>query len=148
MLLFFPHPAGGLGLRRSVVAWLSDRSPRWTLHIHQANVDLPVLMAYLLASDGPDRVMRLNTVVRSAADVGPARTFLGHLVEMGRLPATTRTEVYRGELVDILGEPPAADVHLFGLPHLVDLDKLNALHEAHGGASLFLLDSGHESLLA
>jgi len=131
---------------RSVNVWLSDRSPDWELSLHVANLDLPVLLAYLLAHPLQGAI-RLGTVVRSDGAVADAERFLADVIELGRVPRAEAL-VRSGSFLDALREAPRADVQLMGLPQDIDLEALGRIHEAAGGACWFLQDSGQESALA
>lgn len=146
LVLFHPHPDGGLGPRRGLDVWLSDRHPDWRLRLHVANVDLPVLVGYLLATCWKVP-LRLVTVVREPDAVVPARAFLAGLAEAGRLPDRTAIEVRTGSFRERLTEG-AADVCLFGIGPQAERDALVGIARASGAACLFLMDSGQESALA
>lgn len=148
LAVFFPHPGGqALEHARRVQVWVSDRSPDWTIGLHLANLDLPVLTGFLV-SRWHGGALRMVTAVRELAHVEPARRFLGELVEAGRLPPDTGRVVLDGSIYDALRDAPPADLHVFGLATDPDPERLRALHQAAGGASIFVLDSGRESLLA
>ncbi len=145
--VFAPHPDGALGRGKVVTVWLSERSPGWALTIHNANLDLPVLFAYLLARKAGSRI-RLATVVRTIEDRADAYAFLQKLMEQGRLPGDTEIHVGEGDFIEAVQSSPYADVHLFGLPTAIDKDRVDEIRDASGGACVFLLDSGQESILA
>jgi hypothetical protein len=147
MAVFLPHPEGDLGRGRDVTVWLSERSPDWELRLHNTNLDLPVLLAYLLTRQGRGR-MRLSTVVRNAGEEGAARGFLKRLSVAGRLPQATDIEVAAGDFIAAVRASPYADIHLFGIATTVDVPRLEEIRDAAGGACIFLLDSGQESVLA
>lgn len=146
MLLVLPDP-DGLGEGGDVDVWVSDRSPDWAVRIHLANLDLQVLVGWLLASAMHMRLC-LVTVLRDEAMRPEAEGFLSDLIEMGRLPATTSSKVLVGQFMEQLTHAPPAQVHLFGMPLIVDLDQLVQIRERVGGTALFVLDSGQESALA
>ncbi len=147
LMLFVPHPSGGLGNRRRVDVWLSDRAPEWALELHTANLDLPVLLGYLLAGAWDVRI-RLVMAVRDEANERDARAFMGKVVEGCRLPDDTLIEVLSGGFLERLAERSASDVHLFGLPASIDRARLLEIATAAGGACLFVMDSGRESAFA
>lgn len=130
----------------AVGVWLSDRSPQWELSLKVANLDLPVLLAYLLTKPTDGRI-HLATVLRSASDVPAAQAFLDDLIELGRLPHTD-AHVVSGPFAERLAEAPRADLHVFGLPEQLDLPRLQQLREQAGAPCLFVQDSGLESALA
>jgi hypothetical protein len=147
MGVFLPHPDGSLGRAQQITVWLSERSPDWALNMHNANLDLPVLIGYLLGSQ-PGTKLRLSTVIRTIEDRSEANSFLLRLSDQGRLPRNTEVHVGEGAFIDAASESPYSDIHIFGLPTTIDKRRLAAIRDACGGACLFLLDSGQESILA
>jgi solute carrier family 12 sodium/potassium/chloride transporter 2 len=147
MGVFLPHPDGSLGRAQQVTVWLSERSPDWALNMHNANLDLPVLIGYLLGSQ-PGAQLRLSTVIRTIEDKANAFGFLVRLSDQGRLPKNTDVHVGEGAFLDAASDSPYSDIHIFGLPTTIDKRRLSAIRDACGGACLFLLDSGQESILA
>lgn len=131
---------------RRVAVWLSDRSPDWALGLHVANLDLPVLLAYLLTRP-LEGMTALVTVLRDPSARPDAQRFLGDLVELGRLPRTS-VHVLDGPFAERLADGPRADVHIFGLSERIDIARMRAIHEAVGAPCLFAQDSGQESALA
>ncbi len=131
---------------RSVAVWLSDRHPDWSLSLHVANLDLPVLLAYLLTVPDKGNV-RLATVVRDPTTEDAAQQFLDDVIELGRLPRT-EARVTSGPFLEAVGRSEPAELHLFGLPDQVDLERLRSIHEHLGGPCWFVQDSGQESALA
>ncbi len=131
---------------RNVAVWLSDRHPDWTLDLHVANLDLPVLLAYLLTLPAEGQV-RLCTVVRNAETEDLARGFLADLIELGRLPRT-EARVASGPFFDAIDRSEPADLHILGLPDQIDLARLREIHEHLGGPCWYVQDSGQESALA
>ena len=147
MGVFVPHPEGALGRGVQITVWLSERSPEWQLNMHNANLDLPVLFGHLLGNHAGCS-LRLATVVRSIEDRADANRFLQRLVDQGRLGSRTEIFVGEGDFMNVAASSPYADIHLFGLPTTIDRDRLVEIRDACGGACLFLLDSGQESILA
>jgi len=147
LMLFVPHPGGGLGKRRRVDVWLSSRAPDWALEMHTANLDLPVLLGYLFGQAW-EVPIRLVMVLRDAGDEREARALLRRVVEACRLPDDTVAEVQDGDFLGRLAEHRATDVHLFGLGPTVERDRLLEIARTAGGACLFLMDSGRESAFA
>ena len=137
-----PLPPGA-----TVAVWLSDRSPDWNLRLHNANMDLPVLLAYLVSQSTGGK-LRLVTVVQENSHKPPAEAFLAQLCEMGRLPTNTRIEAVFKPFLDAVAETSGTDLHLFGLARQVQLDRLQAIQRAAHAPCLFTLDSGRESVLA
>ena len=115
--------------------------------MHNANLDLPVLVGHLLSAP-EGATLRLATVVRAIEDRSSAFEFLQRLVDQGRLGNDTEVFVGDGDFLEVAAASPYADVHLFGLPTTIDKERLIEIRDACGGACVFLLDSGQESILA
>jgi hypothetical protein len=146
LVLFLPHPDGGIGKGHEIATWLSDRSPNWQLKLHNANLDLVALVAYLL-SRGRGH-LRIATVVKEADQRDAAQVWLRRLVDMGRLGPTTATDVFEGDFLMALSSSAKADVHVLGLSLAIEVKRLQEIRDASGGACVFLLDSGYESVLS
>ena len=147
LALWQPHPRGRLGDQALIDIWLSDRSPDWHLELHLANIDLPVLIGYLLSKSWGAR-LRLRTLVRDPAQIPAGEAFLEALVEQARLPAGTSVHVGTGDFLTALREAADADLNLFGMPPTVDQARLRTLHAASGGSCLWLMDAGAASAIA
>lgn len=146
VVLAFEDEADRNRTYRQVAVWLSDRSPDWALSLHVANLDLPVLLAYLVTVP-TQGATRLVTSLRGDGDRSGAERFLADVIELGRLPRTQGV-VLEGSLFQALGEVPGADLHILGLPQDIDLAALRRIHEAAGAPCWFVQDSGQESALA
>ncbi|MCA9494208.1 MAG: hypothetical protein KC621_29980, partial [Myxococcales bacterium] len=145
-VLALDDPQRRFGATGTVTVWLSDRSPSWELGLHVTNLDLPVLIAWLLTRRQKGRI-RLATVLRDEEQRAAATAFLEDLVELGRL-ANTTIHVLSGSIDERLRDAPPSDLHVLGMPETVDLARLLQLRDAAGGPCLFVRDSGHESALA
>jgi amino acid transporter len=146
VVLAFDDPAAPMRPCGAVNVWLSDRTPDWSVALHVANLDLPVLLAYLVTRPRQG-VVRLASVVREDWARPAAERFLGDVIELGRLPDTT-AHVLGGTLDQRLSDAPAADLHIFGLSNHVDLKRLREIRDRAGAPCLFVQDSGQESALA
>lgn len=131
---------------KTIDVWLSDRSPEWTLELHLQNLDLPVLVAFLLADAWGGRI-RLRTVVQDPEQTEAAGRFLGALIDQARLPPSTELMVSSGSFNDAL-DSDHGDLNLFGMPPTVSLARLHEIRDRADGPCLWLLDSGGESALA
>jgi len=145
--ILLAHPGGTVGRAKQVSVWLSERSPNWSLEMHNVNLDLPVLAGHLLSA-GEDESLQLCTVVRSIDDRAEAYTFLQKLIDQGRLSRRTGVHVSDEDFIDALKASPYADIHIFGLSTTVEMQRLFKIRDACGGACIFLMDSGQESILA
>lgn len=133
--------------RGEIAVWVSDRSPDWQLGLHLANLDLPML-AGLLLSDYRGGRLNIASAVADPDQVEPARTFLGELVELGRLSKDTGRHAVSRPFMEALGTTVKADICLLGLAAEPQVASLCAMQERANGACLFLKDSGRESVLA
>ncbi|TVQ89530.1 MAG: hypothetical protein EA397_14930 [Deltaproteobacteria bacterium] len=133
--------------RSEIAVWVSDRSPSWEIGLHLANLDLPMLAGLLLSSFRGGR-LHIASAVADPDQVGPARAFLGELVELGRLPKETVKHAVSMPFLDALGTTVTADVTLLGLAREPNLQSLRAMQAKAGGVCVFLKDSGRESVLA
>ncbi len=143
-----PAPDGSLlGDSRRFEVWLSDRSPRWSLRLHNANVDLPILLAYLLSTGSHGKVC-LSTVIQDESNQPKAQAFLEKIIDRGRLPSNSEVRVNIGDFLPAIENNSHTDLAFFGLPQRVEMARLRGLRTAAGCACVFVLDSGQESLLA
>jgi hypothetical protein len=147
MILWLPHPRGGLGKRQVIDVWISDRSPDWKLRLKLANLDLPVLIGFLLAETWGAQ-LRLWSVVRDPEQIDAGVRFLNDLIDQARLPRKTTVHVTSGTFIQALHASSAGDVNIFGMPPSITKERLAEIRTAAAGSCLWLLDSGRESALA
>lgn len=147
LALWQPHPSGRLGEPQLIDIWLSDRSPEWQLQLHLANLDLPVLIGYLL-SQACGAQLRLRSVVRDPEQVAAGAAFMHALIDQARLPSSTTVHVTTGDFIAALKDAADADLNLFGMPPQISKERLGTLHAASGGSCLWLMDAGVASALA
>lgn len=146
--LLYLHPKSGLSYEHSLNVWVSDQSPEWKLGLRLANLDLTVLLGWLIYQNWHAHTLRLLTVVREPAEVPNARAYLGHLIDDARLPPDTAHWIRSGSFLDHLDEAPRADLHVLGLPRKVDTHFMREVVRRTGSSCLFVRDSGRESALA
>ena len=146
VVIYAPHPKSGFGQRQYINIWIRDRSPDWEIEMDIGNLDLSILIAYKLKRNWPAQI-RLITMVDSEEKEQKALEFMKKLVDLARLP---RTEVLvkNGTFKEFLDEAPQADLNIFGLTHEPDFDFMHAMVEKTHTTCLFILDSGHENVLA
>jgi hypothetical protein len=148
LAVYLPPPHQGALRAEKISVWLSERSPHWRLKLHHnSNLDLPLLLAYLLVKTTHGS-LRIRTVLPEGVDPQQAMGFLGRVIDRGRLPVGSSREVLSGDFQEALREAVHADLNVLGLAHRINLGWLRDIRDASGGACLFLLDSGRESLLA
>lgn len=147
VLLFAAHPSAGLGLEKSINLWIHERSPDWPIRMQLGNLDMCLLVAYLLRRNWGAQ-LNLITVVPDAGQTADAQNFLVRLAELSRLPRGVEFHVAHGKFPDCVPHAPQADLNIFGLPDELDFDKLRRLVEEARASCAFLLGSGEESALA
>lgn len=147
VMLFARHPTASLGLEKSINLWVADRSPAWQITMELGNLDLCILVAYLLKRNW-EAELNLITVVQDNSEVSNGKEFLSRLVELARIPKDAHLTVYRGELADRLSQAPQADLNIFGMPGEVDFNRLRRMVEETRASCVFLVGSGEESALA
>jgi amino acid transporter len=147
VLLFARHPAAGLGLEKSINLWVSDRSPDWPITMDLGNLDICLLIAYLLKRNW-DAELTMITVVEQAEQLANAEAFLGRLAELARLPKGTKRTALVGTFQDSLSTVPPADLNVIGMPGEVNLDDIRRTVDLSRASCAFVLASGQESALA
>ncbi|MEW5976182.1 MAG: amino acid permease [Acidobacteriota bacterium] len=147
VLLFAAHPAAGLGLEKSINLWVTDRSPDWPLRMELGNLDLCILVAYLLKRNWLAQLNLIVAVADSTQRVN-AELFLSQLIGLTRLPKDTRPHVCSGSFKECVSKAPQADLNIFGIPNEVDFAFFRRMVEESRASCAFLLASGEESALA
>ena len=145
-LIYAPHKQVGLGQREVVNVWINDRSPHWRVSMDVGNLDLLLLMAYKLKRNWGAR-LRLLTVVDTEEDAQAAQAFLDTLTDLARMP-DAEIVVQVGDFMPYLATAPRGDVNVFGLMEPPRFERMRALVSQSRTSSLFVLDSGQESVLA
>lgn len=147
VLLAGLHSQAGLGRRKAVNVWIREQGPDWELAsgLRHSNIDLLVLVAYLLQRSWDARVTFVCSVELEAADA--ARRYLEELVDVARIPEAS-TLVLEGHFDHALERAPDADIQLLGLPDAGELEFVRRLTERAGTSCLFVRNSGEEDALA
>jgi hypothetical protein len=136
----------GLGQRESITVWMHDQSPHWQLDMHLGNIDLALLSAYLLCKNWRG-TMRLVTVVSDPEQVVKAETYLRSLISLARLPSV-EVRVEQGDFFAALARCGHSDLHIFGLPQVLDPDFVRRALSVARSVCLFVQDSGEENVMA
>lgn len=144
LMVYLPGPDKPLGNRQKVDVWLTAPVDQAELTMHNANLDLPVLVGWL-ASTRWEGELCLVSAVRPDQDLAATRAWLEGVRKGCRLGARCSVDAKRGAFLEVLKARPAADLHVFGLPPEIHRSSLVAIAEAAGGATVYLRDSGQES---
>lgn len=145
--LFAMHPSAGLGLEKSINLWIHDRSPDWEMRMVLGNLDLCVLLAYLLQRNW-DAKLTLVTITSKESEQAKARDFLQRLIVLTRLPADTKIHVDTGEFREHLTMVSEADLNVFGMPVDLKFGEMQKFVKETRSSCMFLLASGEESAMA
>ena len=146
VLLLVQGAFPGLGQRESITVWMHDQSPHWKLDMHLGNIDLALLSAYLLCKNWQG-TMRLVTVVSEPEQVARAETYLRSLTSLARLPSV-EVRVEQGDFFAALERCAHSDLHIFGLPQILDPDFVRRALSNTRSVCLFVQDSGEENVMA
>jgi solute carrier family 12 (sodium/potassium/chloride transporter), member 2 len=147
VVLFAHHKSAGLGLEKSINLWISDRSPEWQIQMNLGNLDVCILIAYLIQRNWSCE-WRLVTAVRDPQQLEACRSFHNRLIELTRIPRETKQHIAAGEFPAGLSAAPQADLNIFGMPAALDFDQMRAMVEQARSSCVFLMASGEESALA
>ena len=118
--------------------WLRRGSP---------NRNLAILTALQIARNWGSEI-RLISTVESSDEIQLTHNVLKRIIEQGRMPADTKSQVILGNYYDIIKKAPPAALNLFGLPVTLDTNLMHAHNQSIESPCLFLKDSGLESALA
>jgi hypothetical protein len=146
VMIYAPHKKSGFGQRQYINIWIRDRSPDWEIEMDIGNLDLSILVAYKLKRNWHAQI-RLITMVDTEEKEVYALEFMKKLVDLARLP---RTEVLVkvGNFKDFVHDAPNADINIFGLTPDPNFHFMHKMVDDTQTTCLFILDSGHENVLA
>ena len=146
VVIYGPHEKALLGRQQAVNVWIRSQAPVWDVHEGQRTQDLALLLSYKLKLNWDARV-RIITLIDDPEQSKRAHLFLQELIELARLPIE-QTHVIHGRFYEQLAHAPAADINIFGLFPGKDMDHYREVVQTVGTSCLFVLDSGHENVLA
>ena len=140
------HPEAGLGKSRTVNIWVRDQSPNWQLSIDMSNIDLPLLMAYMLMKNWNVHV-RLISLVSDEANIEKANDYLADLMNVARIPKRYEIVVEKASFKDYIEKAPSADLNIFGIGESIAKPFMQDMLSQTDSTCLFVKDSGCESIL-
>ncbi len=138
IVILKPYLAEDLEPARIINLWIRRQSP---------NVDLSVLISLQLMKNWESR-LRIVQVVAEEAEIPAARDYLQRLKTLMRLPADIDIHIMIGGFRSVLPRIPPADINIFGMPRVPDLELIRTLSTTLKTTVLFLRDSEHESAAA
>lgn len=146
VIVFAPHEKARLGQRQKINIWIDDRRGAWDVERGTGNIDLSMLVGYMLKQNWEGDI-RLIFIVNEVADESHARYFMKNLIGLARMPIH-ETEIILGHLKDEVTKAPYADVNIFPLDAQKGMTYCTELMTLVGGTCLFVKDSGNENILA
>ncbi len=146
LIFIAKHPDAGLGKSREVNIWVRDQSPNWHLGIDMANIDLPLLISYMLIKNWRVR-LRLVSLVSREEDIQNARNYLLDLMNIARMPQCYEIVVEKAPFKTFVDQVPHADLNIFGMAHTIDKAFIEEMVALNDSTCLFVRDSGYESVL-
>lgn len=147
VILYVDNPLTALGREQIINVWIREQSPNWEVGLQLTNLDLALLLAYQLARNWQGQI-NLITVVNNEAERLNGQIFLKRLIDLGRMPRSTRAIVTVGTFDEFLPHAPQADLNIFGLQQTVSTEFMQRLTSGTSATCIFVRDSGLESALA
>ena len=132
------HSEKGLGKKQKINLWLGTKSP---------NRNLSVLTALQLERNWKGFLNLVHTA-EDVEKVQRAKKRLNAIASVGRLPLDTSITVNVGTFFDQIPTGSEADINIFGIPEVLDLNTMRRAAELADTTSLFIRESGEESLVA
>jgi len=146
VVLLASHALAGLGREQLINIWIREQSPNWEIGLRLRNLDLSLLLAYLIARNWKGSI-QLTTVVSEEKNLKHAEDYLAQLIRLGRMPRSTKSVAHVGTLDDFLSRSSMSDLQIFGLSEWIDLDFIKKMVAETKSTCIFVHDSGHESAL-
>ncbi len=146
ILMLASHPQARLGRRKQINVWMHDQSPLWQLSLQMGNMDLALLITYMLRRNWNGKI-NLMTVVREEAQKSNAEIYLRNLLDLARMQGA-KAKVDVGDFYQIIGDAPAADMQIFGFPDEIDFAFMRRMAKNTRSTCMFVRDSGEENVFA
>ncbi len=144
VILFADHPKAGLGLESTINLWVRPYTGGWDAGIKQTNLDLAMLVAYVLRKNWKAE-LNFITIVSDDDAVEAQRRSLHELIQLSRIRGNV--EVAVGDFPGSMSEYPA-DLNIFGMQPTLDFDTCRSLMRAGRASAVFVKGSGEENALA
>jgi len=114
---------------------------------HSPNIDLSILVALQLQANW-DGALRIVQAVSKPEEAAEAQEYCRKVKKIMRLPEEVAVNVLVGDFRAVLAQAPEADINIFGMPEIPDLQLVEDAFSAVDTSVLFLRDSDHESAVA
>ncbi len=126
------------GEEKKVNLWIRQHSP---------NIDLSILVALQLQANW-DGELRIVQAVSRPEEASEAEEYCRKVKKIMRLPDEVEIRILAGDFPSVLTKAPEADINIFGMPEVPDLQLVEDVFGALKTSVLFLRDSNHESAVA
>ncbi|HKK93308.1 MAG TPA: amino acid permease [Longimicrobiales bacterium] len=146
VIIFADHPEARLGRRQSINVWMRDQSPDWKIGMRLGNMDMSLLLGYILR-EAWSGDLRVVCVVEDEAERENARRFVERVTDLARIPDVDIV-IRVGTLHEQVPRVPTADLDIFGLSGEPNFDFARHVLETTASSCLFVRDSGQENALA
>ena len=127
------HSRAAFGNRKMINLWIRDKSP---------NQNLATLLSLELHNSWES--LRLVRVTANEADYEAEMRDLVRIKEEARLPSQMELRVLVGDFYDIIEDPPAADINIFGISGGMGTGNMHRIVDAIKTSCMFAMDSGGE----
>ncbi len=146
VIMFADHPEARLGRRQSLNVWIRDQSPDWKIGMRLGNMDMSLLLGYILREAWSGE-LRIVCVVANESERENAERFVRRVTDLARI---TRVDVIVrvGTLEEEVPRVPTADLDIFGMSGDPDFAFARHVLETTASSCLFVRDSGQENALA
>jgi len=146
VIIFADHPEARLGRRQSINVWMRDQSPEWKIGMRLGNMDMSLLLGYILR-EAWDGDLRIVCVVQDEGERNNAERFVRRVTDLARIPDVD-IDIRVGELKEHVPRVPTADLDIFGMSDQPDFDFARHVLQTTASSCLFVRDSGQENALA
>ncbi len=158
------HPKTRMGSRRVVNLWLPPDAPDLELALRQSELDLAILVAYMIRQKWENSTLNIVTCVpepepaegdgveedaaqRYAEHKREVRDEIERVIEIARLP-DPEIHLLEGDFPDCLDKAPRSDLDVMGLRSSPDFDLMRKAVDKTRSTCVFVADSGQESAIA
>ena len=146
MIVLGMHPKTRMGSKRVINLWVHDRAPDWELVLRDSNLNLAILIAYMVTMNWDGR-LNIVSCVESERDPENVREELERVIDLARLP-DPEIHLLDGGFRENLGNGPRSDVDIMGLSDPPDCDLMDEAIDRTRSTCVFVADSGEESAMA
>ena len=146
MIVLGLHERTRMGSKREINLWVHDRSPDWELVLRDSNLNLAILIAYMVSQSWEGR-LNIVTCVEPERDPDEVREELERVIDLARLP-DPEIPLLEGTFRENLANGPRSDLDVMGLSSPPDFELMREAIDKTRSSCVFVADSGQESAMA